>query len=837
MQKLLLLRCWLLSWLLSAAVAAGAQSVDPSFAALSLYRPAIIDAAAEQPDGKLVVSGTFARINGTPTTSGIARLNPDGTLDQAFTSTVGATTGAAGLCVLPNGQILAFSAGSLVMNGLVHNGLVKLNADGTVASGFGVGSGPAGGTIRVILPQPDGKILVGGGFTGFNGTPAAGLVRLNADGTLDQAFGAALGTGFGGGEVFVLARQNDGRILAGGNFASFNGTSRRALVRLEAAGSLDTSYNPVIASASTAYHLALDPVTGQAVVVGISTGLGPTRLNLDGSQDPSFQVPSAGAACLTNARNNNGQLIVDGSRNVLLARSCTSGGSSYVTRYTASGALDHGFNAQAELNGGPNVAVRLASGQILLGGAFTRYGGTDNVNLVQVNSQGVLSSTFRPQLDANGTVSRLLRQPDGKLLLAGVFREINGQPAANLARLNADGTPDTGFGLPVFNGPIDAMALQPDGRILVGGSFYVAAGVASPMLARLLANGTFDASFQQPGTTSANYTVRSLAVLPDGKVLLGTGSSTVVGGRSASLHRYLPTGQLDVAYGQTVGAVTGNVADLVALPDGRHYVAGTFSTFGGSPAEGLVRLLPDGSPDPTFARPSTSPTPLLVNRVLLAPNGQIIVGGIFSAYRGHASTNVVRLNDNGLPDPTLRAAVAGNTLALYVQADGKIINGSSGSHLVGGVNQGGLSRLNADGTLDNSFVTGPAFISGNVLAALVQPDGKLVIGGSFGQVAGQPRMGVARLTAPGLLSTAGPVAEARTQVWPVPAATELHLRVSLADRPRQLVLLDALGRVVRRQQASATAEQTLSVRQLPAGVYLLRVDYADGPATRRVVVE
>jgi uncharacterized delta-60 repeat protein len=836
MKKILLLRYWVLSWLLS--FSAAAQSPDPGFGPMSLYRVATVDAAAEQPDGKLVVSGNFIRVNGTATTS-MARLNPDGTLDQAFTSTVGASSSPSGLYVLPGGQILAFGTNQLLIGGQTYNGLVKLNPDGTVATGFSVGTGPGAGTIRGVLVQPDGKILVGGSFTAFNGVAAAGLVRLNADGSLDLAFTTALGTGFTGGDVVVINRQADDKILVGGRFTDFNGTGRGYLVRLLPSGALDTSYNPVTSSAFGTYHLALDPVTGQAVVVGVSPGQGATRLNVDGSLDGSFQAaPLSVQLCIGVGRNNNAQLLIDGNRNVLLARSCvTSSGGGYLTRYTASGALDNQFNGQTDLNGIVNVLLPLASGRTLVAGAFNRYGGLSNVNLVQIDGLGQPRPGYNPTLDAPGIVNRLLRQPDGKLLVAGLFREINGLAATNLIRLQPNGTPDAGFGQPRFDGPIEVMALMPDGRMLVGGSFSVAAGVASPMLARLEPGGTFDGSFRHPGTSVAIPPVRSLAVLPDGKVLLGTSSGINVGGRTATLHRYLPDGQPDAAYGQAVGATINSINDLLALPDGRHYVAGTFTSFGGSPAEGLVRLLPDGSADPAFIRPTTNPSLSAVTRVLPAPSGQIVVGGSFSSYRGHASAGLVRLNDNGLPDPAFRATLSGISLALYVQGDGKVLMGSNGTHSVGGVNQGGLSRLNADGTLDNSFVTGPSLISSNVLTAAVQPDGKLVVGGLFTQVAGQAHLSAVRLLVPNLVTAARRAADARTQVWPVPAATELHLRVSLADRPRQLVLLDALGRVVRRQQASATAEQTLSVRQLPAGVYLLRIDYAAGPVTRRVVVE
>lgn len=840
MKRLLLY--WLSSLLTVLSLPLRAQTLDPGFAATSMFRTANIEAAAQQADGKLVVSGTFIRVNGTAA-SGIVRLNPDGTLDPSFSLNVQGSAQA--LAILPGGQIVAATTTSFVVGGQTYRNVLKINADGTLASGFSPGAGAsssAGSGVRAMSVQPDGKVLLGGTFTSYNGVTTPRLVRLNADGSVDQAFVSALGNGFDS-DIAVLKLQADGKILVGGRFTSANGSSRRHLVRLLSTGALDTGYNPVSSSGSSfgVMRLALDPVTGQAVAIGLGQStFVPMRLNLDGSVDPTFQAQNVSSSnCLTVGAYANAQLAVDASRSVLLSRGCNTGGISYLVRYTANGTYDNLFDLAAAVNGPVNVLLPLSNSQMLIGGDFNRFNVLSGYNLLMVSSQAVPSATFQPTLDAAGMVNRVLQQPDGKLLVGGLFREINGLAAVNLVRLNTDGTLDSSFGTPNFDGPVDALALQPDGNVVVAGAFTRVGSVVSPMLARLLPSGSVDPTFQMPAITSPVYAARAVAVQPDGKILLAASSGASFGGLPSTLQRFLPTGQLDAAYAQTTGIVSG-ISDVVVLPDGRHYVAGGFASFAGQPAEGLVRLLPDGSFDPTFTRPLTVPAVPYISRMLVADNGQLVLGGAFSSYGGLARSSLVRLQSNGQIDPALNAALISSTgiLPLYVQSDGKVIIGSASSHFMGGVDRGTLSRLNADGSRDNTFVGGPGLVAGAVLSGAVQPDGKLVIGGFFTTVAGQPRMGVARLLVPNVLRVTPAQAAARTAAWPVPAHGTLHLRLDADLRPQQLALYDALGRRVLTQPAGRAAEQTLSVQGVRPGVYLLRVEYAQGvTATRRVVVE
>ena len=106
---------------------------------------------------------------------------------------------------------------------------------------FNIGTG-FNNTVRVINIQPDGKILVGGGFSTYNGTTRNRIIRLNSNGSIDTSFN--IGTGFNG-NVFTIDIQPDGKILVGGDFTTYNGTTSNRIIRLNPNGSIG-EYIPIV---------------------------------------------------------------------------------------------------------------------------------------------------------------------------------------------------------------------------------------------------------------------------------------------------------------------------------------------------------------------------------------------------------------------------------------------------------------------------------------------------------------------------------------------------------------------------------------------------------------
>src|SRR5262249_26275139 len=151
---------------------------------------------------------------------GIVRLNTNGTLDVAFNAGAGVNATVYALAQQSNGRIL-IGGDFTSVNGTLRSRLARLNANGTLDLSFDPGAG-LDGSVRAILVQPDGRIVVGGSFTHAVGEVRNYLARFYADGTLDETFLAAPLLG-GDNVVYALAQQVDGKIIAGGDFTRFNG--------------------------------------------------------------------------------------------------------------------------------------------------------------------------------------------------------------------------------------------------------------------------------------------------------------------------------------------------------------------------------------------------------------------------------------------------------------------------------------------------------------------------------------------------------------------------------------------------------------------------------------
>ena len=126
-------------------------------------------------------------------------------------------------------------------NGVARSGLARLNADGSLDTSFDPGSGTVGSVYEVI-EQANGQVLIAGDFTSYDGVARSGVARLNADGSLDATFDP--GTGADGKAIFSLAGQVDGKLIVGGRFVTFNGAARVGVARLNPDGSLDNTFNP-----------------------------------------------------------------------------------------------------------------------------------------------------------------------------------------------------------------------------------------------------------------------------------------------------------------------------------------------------------------------------------------------------------------------------------------------------------------------------------------------------------------------------------------------------------------------------------------------------------------
>jgi uncharacterized delta-60 repeat protein len=234
---------------------------------------------AVQTDGKILVGGSFTSIGGQ-TRNNIARLNADGTVDSGFNPNCNGMIGC--MAVVGDGKIL-IGGDFTTVGGQTRNYIARLNIDGSVDSSFNPN---ANNGVRCIAWDSSGKILLGGGFTSIGAQTRNYLARINQDGTLDSGFNPGANNA-----VVTMAIQSDGKILVGGDFTTIGGQSRSRMARLDANGVVEAGYNPNSNNSPLSFALQAD---GKVVVGGAFINIGGlsrqylARLNVDGSADTSF---------------------------------------------------------------------------------------------------------------------------------------------------------------------------------------------------------------------------------------------------------------------------------------------------------------------------------------------------------------------------------------------------------------------------------------------------------------------------------------------------------------------------------------------------------------------
>ncbi len=265
-------------------------SIDNSFVSGLGFDFAVYDIAIQQ-DGKILLVGLFTNYNGTPA-NGIVRLNSDGTIDPTFVYGTGFNGLTNKVAIQNDGKIIIVGLFTSY-NGTGANGIIRLNTNGTIDGSFVYGTGFNANAIALKL-QTDSKVLVGGLFTTYNGTPANGIIRLNNDGSVDGTF--VYGTGING-QVNNIEVQDDGKILLGGQFVDYNGTLANSIIRLENSGTIDATFNygtgfsgGLGAVISILYNLNKIYVGGDFTNYNGSSANYFTRLNDDGSIDTTYNT-------------------------------------------------------------------------------------------------------------------------------------------------------------------------------------------------------------------------------------------------------------------------------------------------------------------------------------------------------------------------------------------------------------------------------------------------------------------------------------------------------------------------------------------------------------------
>jgi uncharacterized delta-60 repeat protein len=187
---------------------------------------------------------------------------PAGSIDSSF-ATVGGSDDSVQVIEMQDHNKILIGGGFTLVNGLVRNGLARLNSDGNIDTTFQVGSG-FDGAVRSMAVQPDGRIVVVGYFKQFDGVNRNGIVRLNQGGGIDETFNPGGGADNPIQDVII---QDDGKIIIAGDFTSFNGVAINRIARINNDGRIDETFN-VGSAANFGIHDLCLTVDGRIVLVG-----------------------------------------------------------------------------------------------------------------------------------------------------------------------------------------------------------------------------------------------------------------------------------------------------------------------------------------------------------------------------------------------------------------------------------------------------------------------------------------------------------------------------------------------------------------------------------------
>jgi len=575
-------------------------------------------------------------------------------------------------------------------------------APGHLDTGFDPGTGTNNEKVHLIALAPDGRIVIGGDFTQVDGISRNRIARLNADGSLDTTFLPSPGPD---NSVIALTVQPDGKVLVGGQFTSMNAVTQSGIARLNTNGTLDTSFNPGSSMFNNVSAIALQP-NGKIIICY-------RYLKID---DSWFWK---------------------------------------ISRLNSDGSIDTKFTPVESINSSIRSMALQANGKIVIGGAFTQLAGANHNRIARLNTDGTLDTGFDPGAGANDDIEAVAIRNDEKILIGGRFTSINWSPKSKVALLNTDGSVDTNFYLPTdsIDYNVYALAVQPDGNVLIGGSFTTVRGYPCNRIARLTEYGFLDSSFN-PGS-GATDTIFALALEPDNKVVIG-GYFTSFNGIPNINHiaRLNRDGSRDIAFkqGASGGVFSGEVNSLALQQNGKIVIGGNFNDYGGETRKNVARLLANGTVDDSFVPPSD--TNDIVYAVAIAEaNNSVFIAGDFTQVGGQVRNKIARLEQNGNLHLGFDPGDGPNGIvyALLIQPDGKILIGGNFTK-VRNTERNKIARLNADGTLDKNFNPG-ACVGVAVLKIALQEDGKILIGGVFSSFSGTPRNSIARLNADGSLDT------------------------------------------------------------------------------------
>lgn len=693
-----------------------------------------------QADGRIIIAGDFVESHGIPT-NGIARFNPDGSLDNTFTFKYNSTGIIYDIEEQADGKLIfagdvnttelnyifrlnndgskdeEFNAEfyydliteiELQSNGKIiclfgyHNKVVRINSDGSPDEDFtsdNIGSSSYGLHMRDLIVLTNDKILV----AGLDHTNTGGLIRLNENGTVDNTFNVGTGADAA---IYAIEVQSDSKIYAVGEFSNFSGIQTKGLIRLNEDGSIDNTFS-ISASINDYFSNSIEDLI----------------------------VNKYGEIFLVGYDNNRYNLIkLDDSGNFDF------------TMKTGS------INKIPEIEY-PNKHLSLClknDSTLLIGGIISSYNNESLIGLAPIDFDGDIVE-FNPKLRGKSIIKTVCKQNDGKLIFGGLFVETDSISTYKIARLNEDGSVDQAFqnNLEKIEGDIRDICQQSDNKIIIAGRLNLNGPSLQGIfgMIRLNEDGTIDTEFTPHLSLFQYYDgVDKVLNITNQLIIIG-GFNKVNGINKKGLARINYDGNLDETFN------TANILDfeyydldLKVMPNNNMMLIGALSSGGGF----IYRLTENGDIDTEF-NPEMSFNHLTPKSIEITPKGDILIAAENYDIFDNTIRPIYHLNYDGKyidstsfffhKYPKNLAAI--NDSVVIAFGNHNQINYDTHYH---------ISRLNLSSkVIDFQPINNSSISNANDL--LIDSDSTILICGTFNKIRNNNLNGVARLTLENMLPT------------------------------------------------------------------------------------
>lgn len=704
----------------------------------------------------------YGLINDDTRLESIVKLNLSGSINQKVQS--GFNKGAF-FSIKTNDDKFLVCGDFTQYGGVTHSRIVKLNKDLSVDTQFNSGVGFNAVVNCLSLDPSSNSFYACGNFTQYNGTTASRIIRLTATGSVDASFNT--GTGFNG-NVLKIICDSQGRIIAGGTFSSYNGTTATRIARVLSTGAIDTLFtNQTVGFNNAVWSLELDS-SDRVWCVGDFTSYNSTTYN----RMVVLQSDSTVWTGITYSTGfNNGVYLVkkltDG-KFLLSGLFTTYKGVSYtrIVKLTSSGDVDTSFNAGSGLDSYAFTVAELADNSLVLGGLFDTYNNQLTSKLTRVSATGSIVAGFT-QSYFNGLVRNVILD-NSLLYVSGQFSSYVTTAGNRLFKYLDGNEIDSEFNIGTgFNGVIREIRGWKD-KYLVCGQYTQFNGVTSSSMDMMTSTGSRISSFDTKFQFSPAAQVLCIETTSSGEIYAG-GLFTQYDSKPApTLIRINEYGQKltpDVVSFPGYGANNTTVRIKIDFED-KLLISGLFTAYGTYSVVRFGRIMPNSLlPDTTFdGGAGITINSNNLGNIDIDRQGRYIVTGDLATYKGTSIGRIVRIDRSGNLDATFNTGTGFNstTFGSLVQDDGKIVvwgnftsyNGTEANYII---------RLNENGSIDNTFNTGDGF-SGFVRTGFLDKDGKITLGGLFTRYNYQPVSNIVRLNPDGTIDTSFTIA-VNNVVW------------------------------------------------------------------------